>query len=90
MNEYKKALDDLQDYHNHYHDDVSFENYKLLKELVEKATPKKVKYSYFKSQLSNYHCPNCGEAQGLYVNKRWRNFCDHCGQALDWSVKEDD
>lgn len=61
----------------------------VLGELVEKATPKKVQYSYFNHQLANYHCINCGEAQGLKVNKRWRKFCPHCGQALDWS-KEDD
>ena len=57
-------------------------------ELVEKATPKKVQYSYFNHQLANYHCFNCGEAQGLKVNKRWRKFCPHCGQALDWSEED--
>lgn len=96
MNKYKEALEDLldylQEYHNHYHDDVSFENRKLLKELVEKATPKKVDI------IGDYNCicTNCENALGketlefgLSKMYRWaRAYCPYCGQALDWS--EDD
>ena len=53
--------------------------------LKEKTTPKKPKYTYFNNKLVNYHCPCCGEAQGLNVNKRWNRFCPVCGQALDWN-----
>lgn len=54
---------------------------------LEKQMPKKVEksYSYLDGQLVNYLCANCGNAQGFKVNKRWQQFCPHCGQALDWS-----
>lgn len=97
MNKYEKALDDLQDYHDHYHDDVSFENYQLLKELVEKATPKKpVKYilGYFSEDDSREKdvyvdcCPNCDEI----VDKEfcYMEYCPHCGQMLLWEGEEDE
>lgn len=67
---------------------INKKDYLTLKELVEKATLKKPKYTYFNNELVNYHCPQCGEAQGLNVNKRWNRFCPCCGQALDWSEKK--
>ena len=64
-----------------------------LLNLVEKATPKKPKiekhpYSidYESSLVDKYFCPNCNqflrEVAGYHLNK---NYCDKCGQALDWS-----
>ena len=69
--------------------DLYEQDKKTIWELVEKATPKKLQYDYLNHELVNYHCPNCGEAQGLKVNKRWRKFCPHCGQALDWSEEDE-
>lgn len=48
-----------------------------------RLTTRKVKPS-----THNYPCPNCGEMLGLNVNKKWTNFCPHCGQALDWSESD--
>ena len=58
----------------------------ILKELVEKATPKKpiigedqdVRYA------SIYECPNCHK---MFLGTG-TNYCYRCGQALDWG-KED-
>lgn len=54
---------------------------KKYKELIERATPKKVTID----TKHNSHCPICGEIQvfGYYdVNNK---YCLKCGQALDWS-----
>lgn len=61
---------------------------KQCKEALEKQIPKKPKVAYHAGKFVNYHCANCGEAQGKKVNKRWQKFCPHCGQALDWSDTE--
>ncbi len=50
----------------------------------ESAEPLKPKKAYYEGKLVNYHCPNCGEAQGYKVNKKWQKFCPYCGQAFDW------
>lgn len=48
---------------------------KELIELIERDTPKKV-YS------TDYHyCPNCD----THYLIKYQNFCDYCGQRLDWS-----
>ena len=56
------------------------ERIELLQKLVDKATPKKLKnYRYFVGD-----CSNCGRA---VIEDQ--EYCDQCGQKLDWS-KEDD
>ena len=48
-----------------------------FKELVERATPKKVEQEF------GYHdmiCPSCG----YKIEKRYSKFHEPCGQALDW------
>ena len=63
--------------------------YGTLKELVDKATPKKLKSKTDKDGRLLWVCPNCGD---VYM-KFWsdvetiscRKHCDNCGQALDWS-----
>lgn len=54
--------------------------FEKLQELVEKATPKKVKiFIAFGERL----CPNCRNHMiDLY------KYCPDCGQALDWSDEE--
>lgn len=46
----------------------------VIKELIEKNEPKKVK--------DVGYCPNCGK--NLYKHGK---YCHHCGQALDWDNK---
>ena len=63
----------------------------ILKELVDKATPKKLKSKTDKDGRLLWVCPNCGD---VYM-KFWsdvetiscRKHCDECGQSLDWSDK---
>ena len=61
---------------------------RVLQELVDKNTPKKVKISIAieYDQIEEgwyekhyYYCPNCNSL----VDKP--NYCPNCGQALDWS-----
>lgn len=52
-----------------------------LREEREKQVPKKPKFYAY-----NFYCSKCGNLVG---NKEfeWQRFmyCDHCGQAIDWS-----
>jgi predicted RNA-binding Zn-ribbon protein involved in translation (DUF1610 family) len=65
------------------------EDVNLLQELVDKATPKKLKSKTDKDGRLLWVCPTCGD---VYM-KFWsdvetiscRKHCDECGQALDWS-----
>lgn len=56
----------------------------VLKELVDKATPKKVE----KNIEDVSYCPNC---KVVVANKNIindLNYCHYCGKALDWSDEE--
>lgn len=58
---------------------------KYLQELVDKATPKKLK-GWTVGRLSNnrgieFNCPTCDT---VHHNKF--NFCPNCGQAIDWGT----
>ena len=48
-----------------------------LKQLVDKETPKKLKP--FPNSFYIKTCPNCSLAL-----ETKRNYCDNCGQKLDW------
>ena len=76
--------------------------FKTLQELVDKDTPKKVivegfaNYSDCFDTCISYEeikkCPNC--QQSLYdeseeVDLERYDYCPYCGQALDWSMKND-
>lgn len=54
----------------------------ILQELVDKATPKKVKP--FPNSLYIKTCPDCD----LHLSLT-QNYCDRCGQKLDWEVEDD-
>lgn len=60
-------------------------------EALEKQTPKAVEL-WINPELHsrNYLCPECGEALGYNVNKRWTHYCPNCGQALSWPSAEDE
>lgn len=57
-----------------------------LKELVERATPKKpIKDRSSKIRyVQTYVCLSCGKSFSGEVS----NFCYHCGQAIDWGEEE--
>lgn len=82
-NRYQKALDSIC---NRCFTD---EPKKVLQELVDKETPKKLKSKTDKDGRLLWVCPNC---EDVYM-KFWsdvetitcRKYCDECGQKLDWS-----
>ena len=55
----------------------------LLKELVERATPKKTKCDTPFHDIPK--CPNCNNELYYRYNQP---HCDSCGQALKWTDKE--
>lgn len=64
---------------------------KIIHELVEKATPKKVKKATEQDYMETgykHSCPICGNMVGT-ITKELRidydDYCCSCGQALDWS-----
>lgn len=102
MNKYKEALDNIEYYlcelegiktqvgnvHCIYD-----ENLEVLKELVDKATPKKPDYEgdgYDDNGQMIYDtwiCPNCGKRYEVDYDDY--DYCPNCGQALDWSEEDD-
>lgn len=79
-------------------------NFALIKELVDKATPKRpiLNKIWEDEDTKNIYdecgrinellcvCPNCGES-AIYdfeYNKRFK-CCSHCGQRIDWSDEND-
>ncbi len=85
MNKYQEALDFVKETLNAREPNVMNHlcaNRRLdheLKELVERATPKK---PYDKGDY--YICPNCSNDRCVCGK-----FCPKCGQAIDWSVEDD-
>lgn len=58
---------------------------KTLQELVDKATPKKVKVRSFVNakgkHIDEYYCGSCDH----YIDRiKYENHCYNCGQALKW------
>lgn len=93
----KEALDvliDAKHCRNAEHEKQVNEAIEVLQELVDKATPKKVNneenhYVFETYELSHVSgdCPNCGSTF-YYDEYETLNYCQHCGQALDWSEDE--
>lgn len=54
-------------------------------EALEKQIPKK-SIKVEKKYWSNYNCPNCERILGNTVAVYETNYCDICGQKLDWSA----
>ena len=54
------------------------EVYEVAVKALEKQIPKKIIY-----YGGNYKCPNC-EKPAMTVTARKKEFCDFCGQKLDW------
>ena len=77
MNKYQQALNNCV---NRW---APTADWNLLKELVEKATPKKPKNWKAERRPNGkveFNCPVCNR---LYTERV--NFCSSCGQAIDWS-----
>ena len=95
MNKYQEALDDLSypDIYSPCYGDkcgaTECGDCKIrrdiltLKELVDKATPKKAKPMYPPLVSTPYRCPCCGTLVRSEIEKF--NYCHNCGQAIDWS-----
>lgn len=92
MNKYQEALNNVKKVYvesDHYDE----EDIRLLQELVDKATPKKIiprwrtgydpKLYYPKS----FHCPSCGRKLRVDQFYKW---CPDCNQSLEkWSDNDD-
>ena len=61
---------------------------KLAVEALEKQIPKKVISGY--DEQDSICCPNCkGELLSMDWYDHWKcNYCEFCGQALDWSEEK--
>lgn len=84
MHDYKDALREVlhQVYRNtdDFEMRISKDCYKLIREALEKQIPKKVTKSA---------CPSCNRIFLFrHSEKRKGDYCDNCGQALDWSDTE--
>lgn len=81
----------------------SYDDYKILKKLVDKATPMKPvlsEYGCDEDQTDIYDenghicpyvcvCPNCKRSKiyDFEYSEKF-NYCTFCGQRIDWSDKE--
>ena len=84
MNKYEKAF-------NHLREHASFDTVDEMidiKELVERATPKKIEMMRIKKyDGNNVGICICGEAIDDSLNEGLK-FCPYCGQAIDWRIEE--
>ena len=81
MYDYEDALREMlyQVYRNtdDFEMHISKDCYKLIREALENQIPKKVTKSV---------CPSCNRIFLFrHGEKRKGDYCDNCGQALDWS-----
>lgn len=80
MNKYELAFKYLQSYYGVIIDKHESD----IKELVERATHKKViKHNLDISHIEN-DCPSCNRTISIGEDSNCIEFCYLCGQALDW------
>ena len=101
MNKYEKALETLRiTIHKNTKWNID-KSYNILKELIERATPKKPVKDYqidtydnwdnsISYQRKDLRCPNkeCNRVisgDTDYIDLKEYNNCAYCGQALEWS-----
>lgn len=90
MNKYEEALDYIWNKYEECEIVAPFMTrhcLDILKELVEKATPKKPTIIPNNFNELVFECPVCHKR--TYTNFR-REYCGECGQALDWSEEVED
>ena len=63
-----------------YITDVDAEPLRLAIKALERQIPKKPVYG-----AANIKCPNCGATLLYYFYSFKIDYCDECGQRLDWS-----
>ena len=68
-----------------YVTDIDAEPLRLAIKALEKQTPKKPVYG-----AANIKCPNCGATLLYYFYSFKIDYCDECGQRLDWSEENDE
>lgn len=68
-----------------YITDIDAEPLRLSIEALEKQIPKKPVYG-----AANIKCPNCGATLLYYFYSFKIDYCDECGQRLDWSEENDE
>lgn len=66
-----------------------FEGISVANEALEKQIPKK----YIADRYPWCICPNCGGSVFVshiqeHIQNKETTYCEHCGQALDWSDTE--
>lgn len=66
---------------------------KRLLEMMEKQTAKKVTSFDYNNGTVNYGCPVCkrkiiSKIDGKWCGGTFNEYCDRCGQKLDWSDEE--
>lgn len=104
MNKYKEALNTISDTLTYYmvrkdlellpSDNEIYEAMATLRELVERATPKKPEIKEL-IRKDNYRdgtniprydwwCPNCNLE---HMSGKGFKYCPTCGQALDWGIR---
>lgn len=99
MNKGQQALNTLREkgYTNHFQPiklDYQYPNeFKILQELVDKATPKKIIPQWRKGYdpklyyPKSFYCPSCGRKLRIDQFYKW---CPDCNQALEkWSDEDD-
>ena len=65
--------------------DKLFELNKIVSKALKKQIPKKPVYG-----AANIKCPNCGATLLYYFYSFKIDYCDECGQRLDWSEENDE
>lgn len=68
-----------------YITDIDAEPLRLAIKALEKQIPKKPVYG-----AANIKCPNCGATLLYYFPSFKIDYCDECGQRLDWSEENDE
>ena len=68
-----------------YITDIDAEPLRLAIKALEKQMPKKPVYG-----TANIKCPNCGATLLYYFYSFKIDYCDECGQRLDWSEENDE
>lgn len=81
---YDVVLDDyIQDDIDRF--DKLFELNKIISKALKKQIAKKPVYG-----AANIKCPNCGATLLYYFYSFKIDYCDECGQRLDWSEENDE
>ena len=68
-----------------YVTDIDAEPLRLAIKALEKQIPKKPVYG-----AANIKCPNCGATLLYYFHSFKIDYCNECGQRLDWSEENDE